>query len=307
VAVPASSGVARRRAVVRRGVIAALVIVCLAIFTGYFRESPGGPLHGVQSTAASVVSPVQEVATRAVQPLRDGWGWVSSLRDARDRAARYQAENETLRAAAADNAVRDQRLIDLEQALGVEKLIGRGGELGGYEAVTGLVSGRSISPWYRTARLDVGKDDGVVRNSPVVAGSERGSALVGLVTSVTGHYCVVSMILDGRTEVGATIPQAGNPQGLLQSNAPGQLSLTDVPRAAPVRLNQVVVTSGSYKVNLPSIYPPGIPVGQVTSVGKQEVDVQQTVQVTPYADPSDSQYLTVLTPQSAKARQRAAG
>jgi rod shape-determining protein MreC len=287
-------------------VIAALVIVCLAIFTGYFRESPGGPLHGVQSTAASVVSPVQEVATKAVQPLRDGWGWVSSLRDARDRAARLQDELDRARAAAADNAVRDQRLIDLEQALGVEKLIDSTDELGGYKAVTGLVSGRSTSPWYRTARLDVGTDDGVVRNSPVVAGSERGSALVGLVTSVTGHYCVVSMILDGRTRVGATIPQAGNPPGLLESNAPGQLTLTGVPRAAAVRVNQVVVTSGAGTVNLPSIYPPGIPIGQVTSVGRQEVDVQQTVQVTPYADPTDHQYLTVLAPQSAKARQRAA-
>jgi rod shape-determining protein MreC len=307
VAVPASTGVARRRAIVRRGVIAALVIVCLTIFTGYFRESPGGPLHGVQSSAASVVSPIQEVATKAVQPLRDGWGWVSSLRDARNRAARLQSEVETLRAAAADNAVRDQRIIDLEQLNGVEKLIDTSGELGGYKPVTGLVSGRSTSPWYRTARLDVGKADGVVRNSPVVAGTERGSALVGVVTSVTGHYCVVSMILDGKTQVGATIPEAGNPPGLLVSNAPGQLTLTDVPRAAPVRINQVVVTSGSDNINLPSIYPPGIPIGQVTSVGSQEVDVQQTVQVTPYADPTDRQYMTVLTPQSAKAKRRAEG
>ena len=36
---------------------------------------------------------------------------------------------------------------------------------------------------------------------------------------------------------------------------------------------------------LRSPYPPGIPVGAVTSVGMREVDVDRTVQVTPYVDP----------------------
>ena len=47
-AVAATTGIARRRANVRRIVIATLVIACLAIFTGYFRESTDGPLHGAQ-------------------------------------------------------------------------------------------------------------------------------------------------------------------------------------------------------------------------------------------------------------------
>ena len=106
-AVAATTGIARRRANVRRLVIAALVIVCLAIFTGYFRESTSGPLHGAQSATASVVAPVQEVATKAVKPFRDAWGWANSLKDARDRASALQTEVEGLRGIAADNAVRD--------------------------------------------------------------------------------------------------------------------------------------------------------------------------------------------------------
>jgi hypothetical protein len=42
-------------------------------------------------------------------------------------------------------------------------------------------------------------------------------------------------------------------------------------------------------------------------MGSQEVDVQQTVQVTPYLDPRNLSYLTVLTPQSREAKLRAAG
>src|SRR5690554_2890646 len=136
---PASTGIARRRATVRRVVIAALAILCLALFTGYFRESDDGPLHGAQSAAASVVAPVQEVATKAVEPFRDAWGWVSSLKDARDRAARLEQEVDTLRAVAVDDAVRDRRLAELERHLGVEPMLDAGAKLGGYEPVTALI------------------------------------------------------------------------------------------------------------------------------------------------------------------------
>jgi hypothetical protein len=84
--------------------------------TGYFRESDDGPLHGAQSAAASVISPVQEVATRAVEPFRDAWGWASSLKDARDRAAALQTEVDRLRGEAVFSAVQAQRLTELEQA-----------------------------------------------------------------------------------------------------------------------------------------------------------------------------------------------
>jgi rod shape-determining protein MreC len=306
-AVPATSGIARRRATVRRGVIAVLAVVCLIIFTGYFREGTGGPLHGVQNTSASVIAPVQEGATRAVQPFRDAWGWMTSLKDARDRAANLQTRVDDLEGLAADNAVRDQRITELESLLGVDHMLDTGKELGGYRRAVGLVLARSVTDWYRSARIDVGSSSGVLRNSPVVAGTNTGAALVGYVTSVSPNSSSVAFITDGRTEVGATIPEAGNYPGVLQSTTPGQLQLTGVPRAAGIRQGQTVVTSGFQVKNLLSVYPPGIPVGAVTSFGSQEVDVQQTVQVTPFIDPRKLTYLVVLVPESTKAKERAAG
>jgi rod shape-determining protein MreC len=303
----ATTGIARRRANVRRGVIAALAILCLAIFTGYFRESDEGPLHGAQSAAASVIAPVQEVATRAVEPFRDAWGWASSLKDARDRAAALEQEVEALRNEAVFSDVQAQRLAELEQLLEVEALVDASQNLGGYEAVSGLVISRSVSPWTRSGRVTVGRDDGVVRNSPVLAGSTQGAALVGLVTNVSADSADVAFITDGRTEVGARIPEAGPYPGLLESITPGQLRLTGIPKEAAVQQGQAVVT-GSFGVRgLPSPYPPGLPVGVVTSVGTQEVDVDRTVQVTPFVDPRTLDHLSVLVPRSAEAIARARG
>ena len=299
----ANSGIARRRATFRRVTITALVLVCLALFTGYFRETDGGPLHGAQSTAAGVVAPVQEVATRAVQPFRDAWGWATSLRDARDRAASLQQELDDLRATNDDDLVRDQRLAQLEKLLGVE-----GAGLGGYGKVTALVITRSVSPWYRSGRVNKGTADGVRMNSPVVASGSAGAALVGIVTRASAHTADVAFITDGRTEVGAKIPGGRQLPGPAPVHRPRPTA--PVRRAARGRGAARVRSwsrAGTAGKGLEGPYPPGIPVGQVTSVGGREVDVQQTVQVTPYVDARKLDYLVVLTPQSPEALRRAAG
>jgi rod shape-determining protein MreC len=304
---PATTGIARRRANLRRGVIAVLVILCLALFTGYFRESDGGPLHGAQSAAASVISPVQEVATKAVEPFRDAWGWASSLKDARDRAASLDAEVKRLRGEAVFSVVEAQRLAELEQLLGVESLVDASRSLGGYTPVAGPIVTRSVSPWWRSARVGIGSSDGVIRTSPVLAGSQQGAALVGIVTNVSARSADVAFITDGRTEVGARIPDAGPYFGLLSSITPGQLQMSGIPKEAAVKTGQAVVTGGFGVKGLESPYPPGLPVGVVTSVGTQEVDVDRTVQVTPYVDPRTLSYLSVLVPRSPEAIARARG
>src|SRR5690606_12732392 len=119
-----------------------------------------------------------------------------------------------------------------ERHLGVEPMLDAGAKLGGYEPVTALIITRSVSDWSRSARVAAGSSSGVVRNAPVVAGTGRGAALVGIVTNVSPNASDVAFISDGRTEVGATIPEAGNYPGLLQSITPGQLRLTGIPREA---------------------------------------------------------------------------
>ena len=141
--------------------------------------------------------------------------------------------------------MRDQSFTELESLSGVEATIDAEKRRSAATSPSrGLIYGRSVTDWYRSARIDVGSSQGVVRNSPVVAGTTRGAALVGVVTAVSSSSAEVAFLTDGRTEVGATIPEAGNHQGLVQSTTPGQLQMTGVPRAAPVKLNQTVVTGG---------------------------------------------------------------
>ena len=301
-ATQANNVLARRRTVLRRGLVAALAILAFGLFTGYFREGPGGVLHDTQDAVGGLVAPVQGVAVAAIEPFQDGWNWFSELRGARERAAALEAEVRELRLQAIQDRVRAQEASDLaaleEAGVGLED---------DYDRVLASVDGRSPSVWYQSARIDRGSADGIMRNSPVISASDAGNTLVGIVTSVRPHSANVRFITDGTTGVGAYVPDAGPLSGLVTSPNPGQLRLTGVPREAAVEEGQVVMTAGFSSMSLPSVYPRGLAIGVISSVGSRDVDAEKSVQVEPLVDPREEHRLVVLAPTSDEAIRRARG
>lgn len=300
-ATQANTALTRRRTALRRGVVAALALAAFGLFTGYFREGPGGVLHDTQDAVGGLVAPVQGVAVAAIEPFQDGWNWVSEMRGARERAAALEDEVRELRLQAISDRFVAQEAAELAQLEGVA------GALEGYESVLAGVDGRSPSVWYQSARIDRGSADGIMRNSPVVAAGDAGIALVGIVTAVRPHSSNVRFITDGTTGVGAVVPEAGPLPGLVTSPNPGQLRLTGVPREAAVEEGQVVMTAGSSTMSLPSVYPRGLAIGVISSVGSRDVDAEKSVQVEPLVDPRAEHYLVVLAPVSEAAIRRARG
>lgn len=301
----ASSGRSRRRIAVRRTVLVVLVLVSVLLFTAFFREGDRGFLHGVKDTAGSAVAPVQDVAVRAVQPVRDGWGWMTGLVHARSERDRLAAENDRLRALiVADRATLDR--ADRFRRLAAIKDDGPAG----YRVVDGSVIGRNLIDFTRRVIVDVGTADGVMDNSPVVAPTKLAGkpifpALVGVVITARRNSSVVSLLDDVGTPVGAIVQGASKPLGLLKASASGALTLEKVPREVAVQVGDVVVTGGFGSLRLPSVYPPDIPIGVVSSVGGREPDTFRTVQVDPFVDPESLREMAVLAPASAVAKRRA--
>ena len=64
------------------------------------------------------------------------------------------------------------------------------------------------------------------------------------------------------------------------------MQLRFVKQSSKLDVNDQVVTSGFASKNgeLRSIYPKGLPIGYVSSVGNDPADLHKTVQVTPFAD-----------------------
>jgi rod shape-determining protein MreC len=74
------------------------------------------------------------------------------------------------------------------------------------------------------------------------------------------------------------------------------LVLDRVPKADVVRVGDMVVTAGWESPRLSSLYPRGIPIGRVTSVGQTDTDLYKQVLVEPFADFGSLDAVLVLVP-----------
>ena len=284
----------------RRLIVGGLVVLCIIVLSIYGRETSSGPLHGIQSDAGTLVTPIQDGVSRAVQPVRNAWDWAKGLVNARDRAAQLAKENQQLRAEIVQgqfNAEENQRLLaipGLGDAWNVD-----------YRQVPADIVGWSASPYYDEARIDKGTSSGVIVNSPVIASGSAGPALVGVITQAGPISSTVSFLSQPQTSIGVTIANASSAFGILQPTAPGAFEITGIPISKPIANGDIVYTAGFRGLGQLSIYPRGIPIGVVTGVGHRETDVVQTVQVDPFVDPNSLAYVVALAPSSALALQRA--
>ncbi|HYU62065.1 MAG TPA: rod shape-determining protein MreC [Solirubrobacterales bacterium] len=272
----------------RRAVLVLLVIVSLVLLSTHFSEGEGGPLHSVERGFATVLGPIEEGADRALKPARDLVAWFDETFDARGENEALNAEVQDLRGrlAAAESATKEN-----EQLRKLLKL-GPGGGIAGYEAVTARVIGRSPTVWYSTVTIDRGSSSGLRVDDPVITGD----GLVGRVTDTTAGTAQVTLITDHRSAVSATVVPSG-PSGVITPEVgdPQDLLLDFIENEREVDEGQTVVTAGWTSGRLSSVFPYGIPIGEVTEATIGEQETYQRVHVRPFADVRELDFVQVLT------------
>ncbi len=274
----------------RRLVVGCLVLVALVLVTFSFREDDDGPVSSIQSTAASVLRPFQVAADRIAEPFRDAYAWVDGLFDARSDAESLRAENELLRQQV------DQGLLAVRENERLRELLDfrDGPRLGdGYRGLAAGVIWRSAAVYAQSIVVAVGRNDGVRVDDAVVTAD----GLVGTVSRVSSRTARVTLLTDDQSAVSA-VDLATDASGIVR---PGHgprapLRLDRVPKEAVVRVGDTVVTSGWRSSRLASLYPKGIRIGRVTSVGRTDTDLYTQVQVEPFADLTALEAVLVLVP-----------
>jgi rod shape-determining protein MreC len=279
----------------RRAVLLLLVVSSLILLTAYFGESAGGGLHSVQRGVFEVVSPIQDVASRALKPFRDLFGWVGDTFDAKGQNQALRKERDQLRQQLvdADSMRRQNRQFRDQLDLGVNAGLNAMGP------VEARVTGTSPSLFAQTLTVSRGSADGVQPGQPVVGadGSGAGAGLVGKVSDTVGpHFSRVTLLTDNSFAAGARISATGVP-GYVQPavGSPRDLVMQGTGRAR-VDPGQTVVTSGTDPNvrRVPSLYPPDIPIGKVTRIDDQATDTQ-LVHVRPFVDVRRVEYVQILT------------
>jgi len=274
----------------RRLVVGGLVLLSLVLVTISFREDGSGPLASVQNGAAAVLRPFQVAADRVAEPFRDAYGWTSSLLDARSDAARLEKENELLRQQVAERRIAQRENVTLRKLLAY-----RSGPRfpEAYSGLAAAVISRPAGAYAQAIVIAAGREDGVRNDDPVVTQD----GLVGKVSRVSSRTARVTLLTDDASAASALDVET-QAFGIVRSGdgARAPLRLDRVPKEARVAVDDTIVTSGWSSPRLSSLYPRGIRIGRVTSVGRTDTDLYTQVQVTPFADLSSLEAVLVLIP-----------
>jgi rod shape-determining protein MreC len=267
-------------------VVAGLVVLALILITISFRESSSGPLHGVQSAGATVLRPFEVAAERVARPFRDVYGYFAGLVDVKSENKRLRAEVNQLRqkallgeAARAQNARLRQQLKFVDSPLFPSD----------YTAVNTRIIGWR-SEFDERVVIAAGRDDGIHQETPVVTSD----GLVGSVTQVTGTAALVTLLTDESSAVQARDQDTGAFGVVQHGEGEGSLIVDRVTKDKRVAEGDVIVTAGTRSKQYPSLFPPGIPIGVVISVGQSDTAPYKQIQIQPFVDFTSLDAVTAL-------------
>ncbi len=255
-----------------------LIVLALVLITFSFRQPDSGPVSSLESGAASALRPFTIAGERVAQPFRDAYAWADSLLTARSDAKRLREETEALRQQVIQNQFAANENARLKALLAF-----RDGPRfpDDYTGLAAAVIARPIGSFAQEVVVAAGSNDGVSVDAPVVTAD----GFLGRVTRVYTRSSRVTLLSDEQLAVSALDVKSGAAGIVKHGRGSASTLIFDrVPKKAKVSVGDTIVTAGWRSSRLSSLYPKGIPIGRVTSVGQADTDLWKQIQVEPFAD-----------------------
>jgi len=251
-----------------RILIGVLLFVALLLITVDVRAGGDGVLDRFRGTVTGVLQPVQDGFSTLVRPLSsatDGVGELFSLRsdnaELRDRVEDLEQRRRVVTDLERQN--RDlQGLLDLEERLG-------------FDTVAARTVALAPSSFEWTITIDAGRDDGVARDMPVIAGP----GLVGRVIQVTPTAARVLLAIDPNFAAAARAARTGE-IGSISGRGSDPMLLAPLEPGADIQRGDEIVTSSFAG----GVFPGGIPIGVVADEGDPTARLTRSITVLPYVD-----------------------
>lgn len=263
----------------REARIANFVLAAFSIISLTLLSLPlSGPVQSVKACLSYVLNPVAYYGARGTDRLASVPGNMRQLlaadienrlmREEIKQAVWTRAENDSLRA-------ENERL---RAALGLRSGAARA-------PLWAHVMQRDSLLWYRSVTVDVGSDQGVVINAPVLGRSSVTVVAIGRVVEVKPRTATVLLLTDEQSSVAAYVSSASteearSDEGLVQGQGTARLIMNYVSPDAKLAQGDLVFTSPTS-----ATFPPDVAIGRVARVNPpdpfltfQSVDIETAVE-----------------------------
>lgn len=266
-----------------RLLLAAFLVLSIGVITLDFQTEGEGPLDKARDAAGAVVAPIQRGVSVVVRPVRNFFSSIGDLSSLRD-------ENEELRDEVGELRVQTERAEAIEddlaaarEALDLDEPWFRMD----YVAVELIANQAANYKWSIT--ISKGSDDGIEKNMAVIDPSAGG--LVGkTVGPINDNTATVLLLVDANAAAKAKIERVQD-TGVVTGNGEGEpLSMDLVQPDAKVDVGDTVTTA-TYDGG---VFPPNIPIGEVSNVTASETSLTQSIEIEPVVDFDSLDILQVL-------------
>ncbi|MCL5935096.1 MAG: rod shape-determining protein MreC [Firmicutes bacterium] len=247
-------------------IILAMFITSIAWTSGERKE-----LTILESVVRDGLAPLQRSVTAVSNSVTGFFSSVWNIGTLLEDKKRLEKEVEQLQARVRELEEQEYQNLRLRQALRFQEQT-----KSQYSLEMATVVARDRRNWYKTLTISKGASSGVTPGMPVVTSK----GLVGHVTAVSGRTATVLLVLDNRSAVGALV-QINRTLGVVEGTGDqtGNLRMIHLPKDAPVRPKQVVVTSG-----LGGLFPKGLPIGKIEDIKIESNGLMKYALLKPFAD-----------------------
>jgi rod shape-determining protein MreC len=267
-------------------VVGVLVLLSLVLITISFRSGSGGAVHRVEGAGATVLRPFEVAAERVARPFRDVYGYFAGLIHVKRENSRLKQQVNELRQQALQGQSAQEQNRSLRAQLNfIDSPL--------FPADYSPVNTRIISwasEFVQQVVIAAGSDKGIRQDTPIVTRD----GLVGRVTDITGSAAQVTLLTDENSAVPARDQKTAAIGLIRHGQGEGSLLLDFVRKEANVQKGDVIVTAGTRSKQYPSLFPAGIKIGVVTSVGQSDTALYKQIQIAPFVDFSALDAVTAL-------------
>ncbi len=259
---------------------AILTAMLLAVFISAVSESGSSP---VSSALSYILTPVENLALHISEALSDFNGYFVSSKSMEKQIAELESEFNDLRLQIVDYEKTKHKLEAYEDFLGVKE------DNPDFEFVAGEIILRDTSDFYGSFTLNIGSDDGISVNDPVIYSDN----LIGVVSTVNPKNCTVYTLFNSEISVSAyeiRTRESCYTESDYALSGEGYLKLSGLKKNTPVVSGGIVCTSG-----IGGIYPKDLVIGTVREIRNDITGLSSFGLVTPEIDYSRLTDVFVIT------------
>ena len=267
----------------RRLPFAGLLGIGLLVLLGL---SVGGRQSGGAMALEALLTPLEEGLYWVGTGLGDTWRHYLYLVGLREEAADLTSENRHLRLLLMQQKDITQENTRLRRLLGMKRH-----QALHYKAAR--VVALDLLGQFRTARINLGRKDGIEPGAPVI----DAYGVVGRVVELNDYGARVLLMIDPQSSIDGRITRT-RAQGLVQGTNDRNERLCQLAfslRTEDLRQGDEVVTSG-----LDARFPPGLLLGTIHSVSKGDIGIFQEAKLLPAADFTRLEEVLVILTESAE-------